>query len=151
MHKIFVLQYVYFMPLHVSSTWYHHTYRCDDVIGCVMQFWSPDDEHMCSKHVEAWNKLIVKQKFCASNWLITEINYQLLYINSTPPVDGLQICPKHVTFDWRNKLRINSASSWFSLHGCIGMQRQKNILKVFIFFHLIFTLKNPYVYFHKCH
>ena len=84
MHTIFVLQYVYFMPLHVSSTcanhqenkialhslWYHHTYRCDD----VMQFCSPDDEHMCSKHVEAWNKLIVKQKCCASSWLITEIN-----------------------------------------------------------------------------
>jgi len=31
-------------------------------------------ERMCSKHVEAWNKLIVKQKFCASSWLITEIN-----------------------------------------------------------------------------
>jgi len=30
-----------------------------------MQFWPPDDEHMCSKHVEAWNELIVKQKFCA--------------------------------------------------------------------------------------
>jgi len=30
-------------------------------------------EHMCSKHVEAWNKLNVKQKFCASSWLITEI------------------------------------------------------------------------------
>jgi len=43
-HKIFILQYVYFMPLHVSSTcghhqevrivlhslWYHNTYRCDD-------------------------------------------------------------------------------------------------------------------------
>jgi len=29
-------------------------------------------EHMCPKHVEAWNKLIVKQKFCASRWLITE-------------------------------------------------------------------------------
>ena len=41
-----------FMPLHVSSTrahhqevkiavhslWYHHTYRCDDTRGCVMQF-----------------------------------------------------------------------------------------------------------------
>jgi len=26
------------------------------------------------KHVEARNKLIVKEKFCASNWLITEIN-----------------------------------------------------------------------------
>ena len=51
----------YFMPLHVSSTcahhqevkialhslWYHHTYRCDD---------TRDDEHICSKHVEAWNK-----------------------------------------------------------------------------------------------
>jgi len=32
------------------------TYRCDDTRGCVMQFWPPDDEHMCSKHVEAWNK-----------------------------------------------------------------------------------------------
>jgi len=29
---------------------------------------------MCSKHVEAWNKLIEKQKCCASSWLITEIN-----------------------------------------------------------------------------
>jgi hypothetical protein len=26
---------------------------------------------MCSKHVEALNKLIVKQKCCASIWLIT--------------------------------------------------------------------------------
>ena len=40
-----------------------------------MQFWPPDDEHMCSKHVEAWNKLTVKQKFCASSWLITEIKH----------------------------------------------------------------------------
>ena len=31
-------------------------------------------EHMCSKHVEAWNKVIVKQKFFASSWLITKIN-----------------------------------------------------------------------------
>ena len=50
------------------------TYRCDDTRGCLMQFWPPGDEHMCSKHVKAWNKLIVKQKFCASCWLITEIN-----------------------------------------------------------------------------
>ena len=39
-----------------------------------MQFWPPDDEYMCSKHVEARNKLTVKQKFCASSRLITEIN-----------------------------------------------------------------------------
>jgi len=29
-----------------------------------MQFWPPDDEHMCSKHVEAWNKFIVKLILC---------------------------------------------------------------------------------------
>ena len=28
------------------------TYRCNDTRGCVMQFCPPDDEHMCSKHVE---------------------------------------------------------------------------------------------------
>ena len=58
------------MPLHVSSTfayrqefkivlyslWYHHTYRSDDTRGCIVNFWPTDDEHMCSKHVEAWNK-----------------------------------------------------------------------------------------------
>ena len=70
------------MPLHVSSTradrqeakivlyslWYHHTYRCDDIRGCIVQFWPIDDEHVCSKRVEAWNKLIIK--FSASSWLI---------------------------------------------------------------------------------
>ena len=34
----------------------------------LVQFCPPDDEHMCSKHVEAWNKLIIK--FSASSWLI---------------------------------------------------------------------------------
>jgi len=52
---------------------HHHTFRCDDTRGCVMQFWPLDDEHMCSKHVGAWNKLTVKQEFLASSWLITEI------------------------------------------------------------------------------
>jgi len=37
--------------------------RCDDTRGCVMQFWPPDDEHMCLKHVEAYNEVIVKQNF----------------------------------------------------------------------------------------
>ena len=55
------------MPLHVSrkrahrqeakivlyNLWYHHTYRCDDTRGCIAQFGPPDDEHVCSKHVEA--------------------------------------------------------------------------------------------------
>jgi len=65
----------------LHSLWYHHTYRwpsraqisqpvhetatfrCDDTRGCVIQFWPPEDEYMCSKHVEAWNKLIVKHNF----------------------------------------------------------------------------------------
>ena len=50
------------------SLWYHHTYRCDDIRDCIIQFCPPDDEHMCSKHVKAWNKLIIK--FSASSCLI---------------------------------------------------------------------------------
>ena len=47
--------------------------RCDDTRGCIIQFFPPDDEHMCSKHVEAWNKLIIK--FSASSWLILRNKY----------------------------------------------------------------------------
>ena len=35
--------------------------------------------------------------------------YIYIYIYSIPPDDGLQICPKHVEVELRNKLRINSA------------------------------------------
>jgi hypothetical protein len=44
------------------------SYRWDDTRGCIVQFWPPDDEHMCSKYVQPWNKLIIK--FSASSWLI---------------------------------------------------------------------------------
>jgi len=37
------------------------TYRCDDTRCCIIQFCPPDDE--CSKHVEEYNKLIIKQDF----------------------------------------------------------------------------------------
>ena len=66
------------------SLWYHHTYRwpsrahvergpvhgkaayrCDASRDCIVQFWSPDDEHLSSKYVEAWNKLFIK--FSASS------------------------------------------------------------------------------------
>jgi len=39
------------------------TYSCDDTRGCVIQFWPPDDEHMCSKHVGAWNKTYCETNF----------------------------------------------------------------------------------------
>ena len=40
------------MPLHVSST-HAHRQEAKIVLQCVIQFWPPDDEHVCSKHVEA--------------------------------------------------------------------------------------------------
>jgi len=39
------------------------TYKYDDTRGCVMQFWPPDDEHICSKYVEAWNKTYCETNF----------------------------------------------------------------------------------------
>jgi len=60
-----------------------HGLREDDTRGCVMQFCPPEDEHVCSKHVEAWNKLIVKQKFSASSLLITEINILRCTVSKT--------------------------------------------------------------------
>ena len=50
--------------------WYHHTYRCDDTRGCVMQFWPPYDEHMYSKHLEVWNKT-----YCKTNFAHQVVNY----------------------------------------------------------------------------
>jgi hypothetical protein len=50
-----------------------------------------------------------------------------IYIYSIPPDDGLQICLKHIEVYLQNKLRIDSASSWFLLHRCIKMQGQQNI------------------------
>jgi hypothetical protein len=42
-----------------------------------------------------------------NNWYVLcsfqHNTYQLLYIYSTHPDDGLQICPKRVDVDWRNK------------------------------------------------
>ena len=49
-------------PVHRTAT-----YRCDDTRGCIVQFYPPDNKHICSKHVGAWNKLIIK--FSASSWL----------------------------------------------------------------------------------
>ena len=44
------------------------SHLCDDTRDFIIQFYPPDDEHMCSKQVEAWNKLIIK--FSASSWLL---------------------------------------------------------------------------------
>ena len=41
-----------FHPVLCQSVHGTATYRCDDTRDCVIQFCPPDDEHMCSKHVE---------------------------------------------------------------------------------------------------
>jgi len=119
-----LFSYIYYISLHVSSTVVlifrrtivlvqhlvsslplgdcsvhrlRQDYRCDDTRGCVMQFWPPDDEHMCSKHVDEWNKLVVKQKFCASSWLITEINVD----ECTKYIKIKNLCIKLVKKDYR--------------------------------------------------
>ena len=63
-----IISCLYILRAHVlkialHSLWYNHSCRCDDTGGCVMQFWPPDDEHMCLKHVEAWNKTYCKTNF----------------------------------------------------------------------------------------
>jgi len=54
----------YFMPLHVSSTCAHQQ-EVKTVLHSLWytQFWPPDDERMCSKHVEAWNKTYCETNF----------------------------------------------------------------------------------------
>ena len=50
---------------------------------------------------------------CWTGWNGTKIPQHVtvaVCICSVLPDDGLQICPKHVEVDWRNKLRVNS---WF--------------------------------------
>jgi len=61
------LHYTASQPAHETAT-----YRCDDTRGCLMQFWTADDEHMCSKHVKAWNKTYCGTKFWTSSWLNTK-------------------------------------------------------------------------------
>ena len=55
---------------HIGGRPVHGTaaYRYDDTRECIIQFCPPDDEHMCSKHVQISNELITK--FSASSWLI---------------------------------------------------------------------------------
>ena len=87
-------------PVHGTAT-----HRCDDTRDCITQFWLPDNDHTCSKHVEAWNKLIIK--FSASIWLIL--------INKYIEVHGQQnikIYDIKLTYDNRYLQNIKHFSLW---------------------------------------
>jgi len=65
------------MPLHVSSTYAHHR----EVKIALHSLWYHYTYMWPSRaQVERGNKLIVKQKFCASILLITEINIILVTV-----------------------------------------------------------------------
>jgi hypothetical protein len=100
------LSSVYFVrqPLHVSGIF---------ILSLFRQSTSTCFGHICSPS----SGVIL---YTYKNWYVLCLlggrqstkkhnTYQLLYIYSVPPDDGLQICPKHVEVDWRNILRINSA------------------------------------------
>ena len=80
------------------------TYRCDDTRDCVIQFCPPDGEHMCSKYVEAQNKVIIK--FSASSWWILINKYSLWVLRIItaqiqPQKETARICvllPSHTNF-----------------------------------------------------
>ena len=109
------------------SHWYHHTYRWPsraqvlsqsvhgtatyryDTRDCIIQFWPPDDEHLCSKHEEAWNKFIIK--FSAPNCLILKNKYN--YVSSA------HLKPHEM---WLNTYTIFTDCNTSHFLGCHAMQ-----------------------------
>ena len=74
------------MPLHVSSTMWSSPWGQNCIIQLLVLSHNFDllvMRTLCSKHVEAWNKLIVTQKCCASSWLITKINILRCTVSKT--------------------------------------------------------------------
>jgi len=100
------------IPVHETAT-----YRCDDTRGCVMQFWPPGDEHMCSKHVEAWNKLIQKNFiiiFFFENRAVSEIIWKTFLEPGSPQMRIW--CALHAAYQgYKHALRI-----YMYLYFCIS-------------------------------
>jgi len=87
-------------------------------------------EHTCSKHVQAWNKLIVKQKFCASR-LITEINILRCTVSKTI---NIQRCTVSKTIN----IQRCTVSKTINIQRCMVSKT----LKAFVCFFL-FSLRQP--------
>jgi hypothetical protein len=131
---IHCLSSVYFLnqPLHVSNIFvaHHQEIYCVYLANCLLAG-RPTDSQL-TLILLTWRIWWARNN--ASKW---QMGYNSalkgLNIYSIPPDDGLQICPKHVEVDWRNIRKLNSASSWFSLHGYIEMHGQQNMKKKYIY------------------
>jgi len=75
-------------------------------------------EHMCSKHVEAWNKLIVKQKFCASSCLITEINVLRCTVNKTSNFNNTRFLEQEA-WETSQKTKVRCGNKSYRITLCV--------------------------------
>jgi len=146
------------MPLHVSRTMCSSsrgqnyivlsqpahgtaTYKCDDTRGCIIQFNLLMINTFCSNHVEAWSKLILKQKFCTSSWLITKINLKSNYISSClaqtkvsrniiqewPVSTSLIFIPRSISKEWKSIIALWMGLSSLRNHKYISSDASYNV------------------------
>jgi len=87
------------------------TYRCDDTRGCVMQFWTPDDEHICSKHVETWGRLVHQTATYRCD------DTRGCVMQFWPP-DDEHICSKHVE-TWGRLVHKTATYKCDDTRGCV--------------------------------
>ena len=81
-----------------ASTCFEHMCSSSGCQNCITQPLVSSHLQVCSKHVEEWNKLIVKQKFCPSSWLITEINILSLFRDQrTQYISNLRVIDEFIT------------------------------------------------------
>jgi len=78
---------------------------------------------MCSKHVQTWNKLIIKQKFCASSWLITEIYILRCTVSKTSKFHALVFPPFG-----QLKTIVNILAQWVLFCACSNQQTSNCVL-----------------------
>ena len=77
-------KFCFAVSLFHASTCFEHMCSSSGGQNCITQPLVSSHLQVCSKHVEARNKLIVKQKFCASSCLIMEINCSTCFGFSEP-------------------------------------------------------------------
>jgi len=89
---------------HASTCFEHHLL----IIMRSKLYWPPVDEHMCSKHVEAWNETYCKTKILC----IKLVNYQDKYTEMQHGQRNVKTCFCLLcNFDWKGVLISTAALS----------------------------------------
>ena len=101
---------------------YHHIYRCDNTRGCIMQFWPPDYEYMCLKHVEAWNNT-----YCKTNF-VHKVGFPSMLWSTLHQNENIR--NKNLKSFWNEYIICPSSSRVFPY---LGSRTQKNIMLISIF------------------